>query len=113
MFDFEFDIELGMMTMEIRFHDEREFHRWAARLSSQDKAALLRSIQELEASRQPIPMPHGRRIEHDLYELRPAGSRSSIRAYYLRIGSIATFVAYGRKDTQQRDIERARRRTTR
>jgi putative addiction module killer protein len=94
--------------MDLRFHDSREFQHWVLRLSTRDKANVTRAIQELAIATRPIPMPHGRRIDGDLHELRPSSGRSSIRIYYRYEGSTAVILTTGRKDTQQRNIDRAR-----
>ncbi len=51
-------------------------------------------------------MPHVRRLGDDLCELRA----DKHRLYFVVVDDTAKFLAYGEKDTQQRDINRARRR---
>lgn len=50
-------------------------------------------------------MPTVKRIDSDVSEVRSG----KYRLYFTIVDDDAMFVAYGEKDTQQRDIERAQR----
>lgn len=94
--------------VEIIFHDEGEFDRWFGRLGPTDKVRVLQAIDKLQVSATPIGMPHGRRLSRNIWELRPQSGRSSLRIYYGVSGGMAHLLAFGTKDTQRRDIDRAR-----
>jgi putative addiction module killer protein len=98
--------------MEITFHDKREFQRWFHRLAANDQARVITSINDLQNAARPLPMPHGRNLGSGLHELRPSSGRATQRLYYAVHGQQVILLCAGRKDTQDRDIDRARRRIT-
>jgi len=102
--------------MEVDFHDEREFTKWMCRLAGRDRTRVDLLLLALAQASGPLGMPQGRRLagEPELYELR---SGSGHRVYYAAAESEpdepqrrAVILAQGTKDTQTRDIERARSR---
>jgi putative addiction module killer protein len=98
------------LVVEIDFYGESEFEKWLTRLASQDTVWILQVLAVLEDAARPLGMPHGRNLKSDLWELRPQSGRSGYRIYYQVDGDVARMLTQGRKDTQQRDIARARRR---
>ncbi len=69
-----------------------------------DRAMMLQLLEQLGPE---LRMPAVRRIDFDLHELRSG----KYRLYFTWSSDGPLFVAYGEKDTQQRDIARARRRS--
>ena len=86
--------------MEIEHHDEREFVKWYRRPGSIERIKVWDGITLLLDARGQLEMPHVRDLGGGLHELRVRGGQQ------LRI----VMLTYGRNDTQQRDIQRARRR---
>lgn len=78
------------MELEVDFHDEREFERWPRRTGG---GAI-------------VGMPTVRSIDRHLHEIRVGGWR----VYFTQRAGSLVVLCGGSKDTQQRDIARARRR---
>lgn len=93
--------------MELSFYKAREFDKWIETLGPVDRAKIVHMLVMLEEADRPLGMPQGRDIKHGLWELR---SRSGHRVYYTPVDTTALVLNQGRKDTQQRDIELARKR---
>ena len=93
--------------MEIRHRDDDEYRKWVASIDRKAFGKIARRLGLLTQLGRDLGMPNVRRIDADISEL-----RSGIYRMYFVVGSddIATFVAYGNKDTQDRDIDRAQRR---
>jgi len=97
--------------VDIIHHSPNEYGKWFVRLGPLAKATVAAEI-EMLAARWPVGMPRVRNLSGDLFELR-------IMAHGLRLyfsvdddEDEITFLTYGRKDTQSRDIDRARGRMT-
>lgn len=92
--------------MEIGFHDEHEFDKWLTALAPEPRDLVLAKLLLLREHGIAIGMPLVRRITAGLHELRVGGNR----VYFTQVGGTIHVLTQGRKDTQARDIERARRR---
>jgi len=93
--------------VRIELFNPGEFVKWFDALGPLSKARMAVLLQMLESATVPAPMPHGRHLGGGLHELR---SRLGERVYYSVNDDTATILACGRKDTQRRDITRARSR---
>lgn len=83
-----------------------EYDKWRSRLDESAQAVVTRRMELLVEHGIALGMPNVRRLVAGLYELR-AGK---YRLYFTVLGDTARFLTYGEKDTQTREIERARRR---
>ena len=95
--------------MLIQHHSVREYERWFRRLDSRTKARVAAEV-ALLAECWPLGMPRVRRLEAGLYELWLLSL--GLRIYFTVTDDMITLLTYGRKDTQQRDLDHARRRLT-
>jgi putative addiction module killer protein len=95
--------------VEVVHRNPNEYGKWFARLGPLPKAVVAAEI-GLLATHWPIGMPRVRALGGGLHELRIMAH--GLRLYFTVEGDTITFVAYGRKDTQDRDIDRARGRMT-
>lgn len=95
--------------VKVVHHSPNEYAKWFTRLGPAPKAVVAAEI-GLLAVRWPVGMPRVRALGGDLRELRIMAH--GLRLYFTVEGDTITFVAYGRKDTQARDIDRARGRLT-
>ena len=98
--------------MEIEHRDDAEFVKWYRRLGSVEQAKVTWQLDLLMAVGASLGMPHVRDLGGGLRELRIRVGQQP-RLYFEVDGDIARMLTYGRKDTQQRDIVRARGRMTR
>lgn len=96
-------------AVRVVHYSESEYAKWFSRLGPQAKATVAAEI-ALLAQRWPVGMPRVRNIGAGLHELRIMAH--GLRLYFVIEGEAITFLTYGRKDTQARDIDRARRRQT-
>lgn len=96
--------------MEIEHHDEREFVKWFRRLGpfEREKAQLVMHALRVDGTR--LGMPLARDLGDGLYELRIRYGQQPRLYFEFRSNELALMLTYGRKDTQDRDIRRARRR---
>ena len=91
--------------MRIEFHNEREIEKWFRAIGRREggrvagKLALVADLGGAAAG-----MPLVRLLGSRLYEIRV----SKFRVYFVETDEILTVLAAGEKDTQQRDIARAR-----
>jgi putative addiction module killer protein len=92
--------------MEVVITNPREWKRWTSRLSSSARADVARKLLAV-AAQWPLGMPLVRDLNDGLHEVRCGGG---IRVYLTQVGHALHVLTAGHKDTQQRDIERARRR---
>lgn len=92
--------------MQIEHGNRDEYAKWMGRLSNPSAARVLAKLNLLALTGTNLQLPHVRRLGAGLCELRV----DKYRLYFVVAGDTATFLAYGEKDTQQRDIQRARRR---
>lgn len=92
--------------MEIRHRDSNEFAKWARSIEHREFAKVARRLKLLGQLGRALEMPTVRRIDNVISEVRSG----KYRLYFTIVHDRAVFVAYGEKDTQQRDIERAQRR---
>jgi putative addiction module killer protein len=97
--------------MDIAHHDDAEFVKWYRRLGPVEQAKLTWQLDLLMAVGTALGMPHVRDLGDGLRELRVRVGRQP-RLYFQIEGTMARMLTYGRKDTQQRDIGRARGRMT-
>lgn len=93
------------MKVEIR---QPEYDKWRSKLDAGAQAVVTRRIDLLAEHGISLGMPNVRRLAAGLFELR-AGK---YRLYFTVLGDTARFLTFGEKDTQTRDIERARKRMT-
>ena len=98
------------MGVRVEHRNPNEYRKGFARLSP-DAQAFVAAEVELLAVRWPVGMPRVRDLRGGLCELRISGF-GGLRLYFEVAEDVIAFVTYGRKDTQQRDIDRARRRLT-
>lgn len=95
------------VVVRVEFHDEREFRKWLRAIGGEAAARVVTKLEVLrDSGGSAIGMPLVRRIDPDLHELRV----SKHRVYFTEAPSAIRVLAVGEKDTQDRDIERARRR---
>ena len=92
--------------MEIQYRDRDEFVKWLRHLSPQNRARVGVKLTRLKEHGPGIGMPLVRRIDADLYERRV----DKFRLYFTVGHDTAWFVVFGDKDSQQRDIARAKER---
>lgn len=92
--------------VDIIHHDPRDFERWMSRLARVDQRRILRKLHMLAHVGSALSMPSVRRLGGGLSELRV----DKYRVYFTIEGDEAWILGHGTKDTQQRDIARARRR---
>lgn len=90
--------------MEVVITNTREWRRWMQRLAPAVRADVARKLLAV-AARWPVGMPLVRDLREGLFEVRCAGG---IRIYLVHVDDELRILTAGRKDTQQRDIERAR-----
>jgi putative addiction module killer protein len=95
------------MELEVDFHDEREFERWLRRTGGGNPGRIAGKL-ALVASHggAQVGMPLVRVLGAGLHELRVDGWR----VYFVQDPRTLTVLCAGTKDTQRRDIDRARRR---
>lgn len=94
--------------MEGRHHSAQEWTRWITRLAPVPRSRVLRSVERLLEHGPALGMPLIRGLGNDLLELRVGGHR----LYFTVRGELVLFLTYGDKDSQARDIVRARKRMT-
>ncbi len=95
--------------MDVTFHDAGEFEKWLRRLdrhAADRVAAKLRYAAKLGGPA--LGMPLVRPLGDGLHEVRV----STYRVYFVVRADAMHVLTCGNKDTQARDIERARRRLT-
>lgn len=92
--------------MESRHYSAREWSKWLDRLSPQMRALLGRKIRRLLEHGVSLGMPLVRQLTADIYELRV----DKYRLYFTVGEGTVWFLAYGDKDSQQRDIRKAQER---
>jgi putative component of toxin-antitoxin plasmid stabilization module len=92
--------------MRIRHRDEREYEKWSNGIDDREIAKIGRRLEMLRLFGIDIGMPTVRRIDGEVSEVRSG----KYRLYFTVVDAEAVCIAYGEKDTQQRDIERARQR---
>ncbi|MCW2973996.1 MAG: Phage derived protein Gp49-like [Thermoleophilia bacterium] len=97
--------------MEIEHHDEREFVKWYQRLGPVERMKVRDELNWLLAAQGRLEMPHVRELPQGLRELRVRVGQQP-RLYFQVIDERVRMLAYGRKDTQQRDMQRAWKRMT-
>jgi putative addiction module killer protein len=97
--------------MKLAYFSEREFIRWYRRLGPQQQAKVESELEALIATGPAVGMPVVRDLGHGLFELRIRIGQQP-RLYFRSDDDTIELLTYGRKDTQQRDIDRARRRMT-
>ncbi|MBC7460141.1 MAG: type II toxin-antitoxin system RelE/ParE family toxin [Thermoleophilia bacterium] len=98
--------------MEIEHHDEREFAKWYVRLGPVEKRKLRFELDRLEMEGVRLGLPHVRELGDGLYELRVRVGQQPRLYFEYASSSRVRMLTYGRKDTQDRDIRRARGRMT-
>jgi putative addiction module killer protein len=93
--------------MRVDIHDERAFERWLRSLGKAQQRRIVGKLYVVATlGGAKAGMPLVRSLGGGLYELRTAG----LRVYFIEIDQTMCVLAAGRKDTQVRDIARARRR---
>ena len=93
--------------MEIKHGDPDEYRKWLRRLPDRDIKRVADKIALLVYSGTALTMPHVRRLGDGVCELRV----DKYRLYFVVVpNDTALFLTYGEKDTQTRDMQRARRR---
>lgn len=92
--------------MEVVITNPREWRRWTQRLAAPARADVARKLLVV-AAQWPVGMPLVRDLHDGLYEVRCDGGQ---RVYLTPASDELHVLTAGRKDTQKRDIERARRR---
>lgn len=92
--------------VDVLHHDPREFERWMSRLSPIDRTRIAKKVHLLMYAGANLTMPNVRRLGNGLCELRV----DKFRLYFTIEVDTARLLSYGSKDTQQRDIARARKR---
>lgn len=92
--------------MEIEHRSSTEYVKWMRKLSQRDRARIADKLLLLAMTGTNLTMPHVRRLGNGLSELRV----DKYRLYFEVVDDTASFLTYGEKDTQPRDIERARNR---
>ncbi|MCB0879047.1 MAG: type II toxin-antitoxin system RelE/ParE family toxin [Thermoleophilia bacterium] len=92
--------------MEIEFLDPRAFQKWRQRLGRPERSDILRRLELLQAHGVALGMPNVRRLDAGLWELRSGKHR----LYFTVDVDAAVFLAFGDKDSQQRDIRLAKER---
>lgn len=97
--------------MNVEHLDDSEFAKWYRRLGPVEQAKVTWEIDLLAEAGAAVGLPHVRDLGHGLRELRVRVGQQP-RLYFTIEGGTARFLTYGRKDTQRRDIERAKRRMT-
>lgn len=81
-----------------------EYRRWFHRLSTIDQARVADKLNLLRDVGTDLTMPHVRRLGGGLCELRV----DKHRLYFVVRDDTAVVLAFGDKDTQRRDIRKAR-----
>ena len=94
--------------MELEFLDQRAFQKWSKRLGKPEWADIARRLDLLQAEGLALGMPNVRRLDAGLWELRSGKHR----LYFTVEQDVAVFLAFGDKDSQQRDIRLAKERMT-
>jgi putative addiction module killer protein len=92
--------------VEVSFHDVREFEKWLRSIDSPHSGRIVDKLRFVHRGGPTIGLPLVRTFGGGLSELRV----DKYRVYFVRDGSQIHVVAAGSKDTQRRDISRARRR---
>lgn len=92
--------------MEIEHRSSAEYQKWMRKLSPRDGSRVADKLLLLSMTGTNLTMPHVRRLGEGLCELRV----DKYRLYFVVDDDCASFLTYGEKDTQMRDIERARKR---
>ena len=96
--------------MDIEFWDEAEYEKWMRGLGAVERSKAAWVVAALAMRGIDLAFPHVRWLGAGLFELRITSGQQP-RLYYTRIGDDKVrMLTYGRKDTQDRDIARARRR---
>ena len=95
------------MALEVEFHDEREFERWLRRMGGEAMGRVAGKIALVaEHGGAIVGMPTVRSLGGGLHEIRVG----IWRVYFTQHSGVLYVLCSGRKDTQSRDIDRARRR---
>ena len=92
--------------MRVRHRDDGEYEKWVKSIEQREFSKVARRLLLLSDLGRLLGMPTVRRIDGEVSEVRSG----KYRLYFTLTESEAIFLAYGEKDTQQRDIERARQR---
>ena len=100
--------------MEAEHYDPAEFVKWTTRLPDAALAKIAAETALLLHVGRALGLPLVRQIGGSLSELR-VSAHGGLRLYFTILRSQdgierVLFLTYGRKDTQERDIARARRR---
>jgi putative addiction module killer protein len=94
-----------IMRVEVVFHNERAFERWLRRTGGDGPGRIAGKIALVaEHGGAVVGMPLVRSLGGDLHEIRI----TTWRIYFAQEGAEMTVLCAGTKDTQQRDIARAR-----
>lgn len=96
-----------MEVRDTKLADPARYDKWTKRIDAQIVARIVQKVRLLKAHGLDWGEGHVRRIEGNLYELKV----SKYRLYFRYEGTTARFVDFGEKDTQGRDIQRAKGRT--
>lgn len=95
------------MELEVVFHDEREFERWLRRTGGVNPGRIAGKVALVATQGGAIVgTPTVRSIGNGLHEIRVG----VWRVYFVRRDGSLVILCAGSKDTQHRDIARARRR---
>ncbi|MBC7460143.1 MAG: type II toxin-antitoxin system RelE/ParE family toxin [Thermoleophilia bacterium] len=96
--------------MDIEFLDTAEYVKWMRGLGAAEQSKVASQLELLAARGEELRLPHVRWLGRGLFELRVVIGQQP-RLYFHRVGGdLVVMLTFGRKDTQQRDIARARRR---
>jgi len=92
--------------MKVEFLDSRAFQKWRQRLGRPERSDILRRLDLLHEHGLALGMPNVRRLDAGLWELRSGKHRLNFTVD----DDAAVFLAFGDKDSQQRDIRLAKER---
>lgn len=96
--------------MEIEVRDDAEYEKWLRALGPRERAKAMWLVRELAEHGEALGFPHVRWLGRGLFELRVTMGNQP-RVYFTRLDEQrAELLTFGSKDTQDRDIARARRR---
>lgn len=92
------------MTFSIKYSDKKNFEKWFDSLPADVAGAVLEKLRRLESGQKNLLKSLG----DGLYELR-IFQRPGYRIYGTFASSTFVIIGYGTKDSQKRDIRRAKR----
>lgn len=92
--------------MESQHYSETEWTKWFGRITPVTRGLIQRKIDRLLVHGLALGMPLVRQLTAELYELRV----DKYRLYFTVGDDTVWFLAYGDKDSQRRDIQRAQER---